>query len=80
MIDQQHDDLDRRSDALTAHFVKAEALRAAEITGTQASSLEAVLARISAQVTADAGARLLVTEQRAPRQSDTPESADDAGG
>lgn len=72
MAHQQRDDPDRRSDVLTAHLVKSEALRAAEAARKQGSSLEAVLARVSAQVTADAAARKFLAE-KAPGHLASPE-------
>jgi hypothetical protein len=44
-------------EAVTAHRVRNEALRRAELEPPTGQSLEATLARISAQVTAEAAAR-----------------------
>jgi hypothetical protein len=65
MADPQQRDLDPRSEALVVHLVKSDALRAAETgPGGLDSSLEAVLARVSAEVTAEAARRRAAAETK----------------
>lgn len=75
MADQRRDDPDRRSDALAAHFAGSEAARAAEAASEQGSSLEAVLARVAAQVTTDAAAREFAAD-KVPGHPRLPEPPD----
>jgi len=65
MVEQQ-DQPDPAFDAMTSRLLRREALRraAAELNTTSPHGLEDVLARISAEVTADARAR--IAEQYGP--------------
>ena len=56
----EHDTPDPQFDAMTARLLRREALRRAaeELNTTSGPGLEALLARISAEVTAEASARM----------------------
>ena len=70
--------VDPQFDAMTARLLRREALRraAAELNTTSGPGLENVLARISADVTAEANARLTGTDQVEDR-IDTPAGQQD---